>query len=251
MVGKYKEYRKLVGVSQIKTHSGVPDLNMSQKRRKTLSMSSGQQPPTQELTLQKTNRRGKLISDAIQEIIFNLEKYDKAQAEDAQGETEAPPGGQGPASGKADKGKRKKRGTDAETGQPYSPSRKAGPYKSFEAYGAGSRLGALSNSGQQQDKQMFLPRLAKQKVLDKFIDLSTADVFHRTGLWPQKAHPKGGSNVVAVQPLGQTSLIANVTYAGARRDLMKSAMDQNLAAVNRTQTQYMGVSMANQMKQNI
>ena len=65
MVGKYKEYRKLVGVSQIKTHSGVPDLNMSQKRRKTLSMSSGQQPPTRELTLQKTNQRGKLISDAI------------------------------------------------------------------------------------------------------------------------------------------------------------------------------------------
>lgn len=84
MVGKYKEYRKLVGVSQIKTHSGGPDLNMSQKRRKTLSMSSGQQPPTQELTLQKTNRRGKLINDAIQEIIFNLEKYDKRQVEEAQ-----------------------------------------------------------------------------------------------------------------------------------------------------------------------
>jgi len=84
MVGKYKEYRKLVGISQIKTHSGVPDLNMSQKRRKTLSMSSGQQPPTQELSLQKTNRRGRLISEAIQEIIFNLEKYDKKQIEDAQ-----------------------------------------------------------------------------------------------------------------------------------------------------------------------
>ena len=51
MVGKFKDYRKLVGISQVKTHSGEPELNMSSKRRKTLSMSSGQQPPTQELTL--------------------------------------------------------------------------------------------------------------------------------------------------------------------------------------------------------
>ena len=40
-------------------------------------MSSGQQPPTQALTLKQTNRRGKLINEAIQEIIFNLEKYDR------------------------------------------------------------------------------------------------------------------------------------------------------------------------------
>ena len=75
MVGKFKDYRKLVGLDQIKSHLGDPDLNMSQKRRRTLNM---QIPvPTQELSLAKTNRRGALINDAIQEIIFNLEKYDK------------------------------------------------------------------------------------------------------------------------------------------------------------------------------
>ena len=44
MVGKFKEYRKLVGLEQVKSHAGDPDLNMSQKRRKTLSMSVA--PPT-------------------------------------------------------------------------------------------------------------------------------------------------------------------------------------------------------------
>ena len=41
-------------------------------------------PPTQELTLNKTNRRGALINEAIKEIIFNLEKYDKKQIDEAQ-----------------------------------------------------------------------------------------------------------------------------------------------------------------------
>ena len=54
---------------------GDPDLNMSQKRRKTLSMQVN--PPTNELSINKTNRRGAMINDAIQEIIFNLEKYDQ------------------------------------------------------------------------------------------------------------------------------------------------------------------------------
>ena len=36
MVGKFKDYRKLVGLEQVKSHMGDPDLNMSQKRRKTL-----------------------------------------------------------------------------------------------------------------------------------------------------------------------------------------------------------------------
>ena len=75
MVGKFKDYRKLVGVEQIKTHMRDPDLNMSQKRRKTLSMQVN--PPTNELSINKTNRRGAMINDAIQEIIFNLEKYDQ------------------------------------------------------------------------------------------------------------------------------------------------------------------------------
>ena len=56
MVGKFKDYRKLVGVEQVKSHMGDPDLNMSQKRRKTLNMQMA--PPTQELTLTKTNKRG-------------------------------------------------------------------------------------------------------------------------------------------------------------------------------------------------
>lgn len=38
MVGKFKDYRKLVGVEQVKSHMGDPDLNMSQKRRATLNM---------------------------------------------------------------------------------------------------------------------------------------------------------------------------------------------------------------------
>lgn len=95
-----------------------------------------------------------------------------------------------------------------------------------------SRLEGPSSFGLPPDKQQtFLPRLAKQKVLDKFIDLSTADVFHRTGVWPQRLHAKGGSNLAAAPPLGQASLMANLTYAGARRDLLNSALDQSMAAV--------------------
>jgi len=39
-------------------------------------MSMQVNPPTNELSINKTNRRGAIINDAIQEIIFNLEKYD-------------------------------------------------------------------------------------------------------------------------------------------------------------------------------
>jgi hypothetical protein len=63
MVGKFKDYRKLVGMEVVKSHMGDPDLNMSQKRRKTMSM---QVPlPTHELSINKTNRRGAMINDAI------------------------------------------------------------------------------------------------------------------------------------------------------------------------------------------
>jgi|TARA_B110001450_G_scaffold158012_1_gene147332 hypothetical protein len=48
---------------------------MSQKRRKTLSMANV--PPTQMLTLNKPNVRGAQVNEAIKEIIFNLEKYDR------------------------------------------------------------------------------------------------------------------------------------------------------------------------------
>ena len=40
-------------------------------------MSMSAQPPTQQLTLNKPNVRGAQVNEAIQEIIFNLEKYDK------------------------------------------------------------------------------------------------------------------------------------------------------------------------------
>lgn len=63
IVGKYKDYRKLVGLEQVKSHMGDPDLNMSQKRRKTLSMQVS--PPTCELSLNQTNRKGYMINDAI------------------------------------------------------------------------------------------------------------------------------------------------------------------------------------------
>ena len=34
-------------------------------------------PPTQQLTLNKPNVRGAQVNEAIREIIFNLEKYDR------------------------------------------------------------------------------------------------------------------------------------------------------------------------------
>jgi len=34
-------------------------------------------PPTQQLTLNKPNVRGAQVNEAIKEIIFNLEKYDR------------------------------------------------------------------------------------------------------------------------------------------------------------------------------
>lgn len=37
IVGKFKDYRKLVGAELTKNHAGVPDLNMSSKRRKTMN----------------------------------------------------------------------------------------------------------------------------------------------------------------------------------------------------------------------
>ena len=43
----------------------------------------------------------------------------------------------------------------------------------------GSKNDSLSKNNDRK-KPAFLPRLAKQKVLDKFIDLSTADVFNRS-----------------------------------------------------------------------
>ena len=52
-----------MGVEQVKSHMGDPDLNMSQKRRKTMSMQV--KPPTNELSINKTNRRGAIINDAI------------------------------------------------------------------------------------------------------------------------------------------------------------------------------------------
>ena len=44
-------------------------------------------PPTNELSINKTNRRGAIINDAIQEIIFNLEKYDKKLTDGEKTET--------------------------------------------------------------------------------------------------------------------------------------------------------------------
>jgi len=36
-----------------------------------------------------------------------------------------------------------------------------------------------TDSAIENHRSVFLPRLAKQKVLEKFIDLSTADVFNK------------------------------------------------------------------------
>ena len=77
-VGKYKEYKKFVGVDAVKHRSGDPDEFLSQRKRKQLNASGGiQKPiPTRELTLEKLNRKGRLISDAIQEIVANLDQFD-------------------------------------------------------------------------------------------------------------------------------------------------------------------------------
>ena len=40
-------------------------------------MSMASAPPTQQLTLNKPNVRGAQVNEAIKEIIFNLEKYDR------------------------------------------------------------------------------------------------------------------------------------------------------------------------------
>lgn len=47
-VGKYKDYRKLVGLEQVKHHAGDPSLNMSQKRRRDLTadLAHTRKPPT-------------------------------------------------------------------------------------------------------------------------------------------------------------------------------------------------------------
>ena len=43
------------------------------------SLAQARKPPTHELTLEKLNRKGRQISDAIQEICLNLTKHEDHQ----------------------------------------------------------------------------------------------------------------------------------------------------------------------------
>lgn len=53
---------------------------------------------------------------------------------------------------------------------------------SFNQTGRNFKLKDNALSSAKEAHKPYLPRLEKQKVLDRFIDLSTADVFNRTAL---------------------------------------------------------------------
>jgi hypothetical protein len=70
--------------------------------------------------------------------------------------------------------------------------------------------------------------LAKQKVLDKFIDLSTADVFHHSGMWPQVG---GGMRATSngatmMHPGSMTQNLPSAMYGGGkpRQVMVNSAL---------------------------
>ena len=140
LVGKYKDYRKLVGLGQVKNHVD-PELNMSQKRRKTMSISNA--PPTQRLSLIKPNRKGAQISEAVNEIIFNLERYDKKLESTYEGMYQP---------------------------EMHRPKQMMSKTTTNNKHKRNITTFTARNE--------FFPKIAKQKVLDKFIDLSTADVFN-------------------------------------------------------------------------
>jgi len=127
------------------------------------------------------------------------------------------PGGGGAANkaagagGQDEKAKRTRRPKDGHGNSPWSTLAKGKaatrfPNKSFDQYSGGqrSRLEAATSIGMQAEdgRRSFLPRLAKQKVLDKFIDLSTADVFNRTALWPPKGQHLTNVHAQALKQLG-------------------------------------------------
>ena len=70
-VGKFKEYNKLMGSKLVKNHLGPESMNMSMKKRAANNMG----PPSDRLDQFKP-RRGGQIKNAVEEIIFNLEKFD-------------------------------------------------------------------------------------------------------------------------------------------------------------------------------
>lgn len=174
-----------------------------------------------------------MINEAIKEIIFNLEKYDRKQSEDAQAsfETQSAP---------RDHKYPHRRGKDpAANTQLVSPRRGGAqgfPYKSHDPYPAGAKsmLGGTSQSAMQhQDKQStFLPRLAKQKVLDKFIDLSTADVFHHSGMWPHVGTGmRATSNGAAMMHPGTVAqTLPSAMYGKSRKVMVNSALDTSPTA---------------------
>jgi len=127
------------------------------------------------------------------------------------------PGGGGAANkaagagGQDEKAKRTRRPKDGHGNSPRSTLAKGKaatrfPNKSFDQHSGGqrSRLEAATSIGMQAEdgRRSFLPRLAKQKVLDKFIDLSTADVFNRTALWPPKGQHLTNVHAQALKQLG-------------------------------------------------
>ena len=210
LVGKYKEYRNMVGVKQIQTHNGVPDLNMSSKRRKTMSMSAA--PPTQHLSLNKPNVRGAQVNEAIKEIIFNLEKYDKKTVRE-RNKREFNKTMINPNTSKYGRNETK-RSMFTETNRSTNPC----------------VVGGQSISGTGNNQKTFLPRLANQKLLDKFIDLSTADVFNRYPMGQSHGghHMRNQANSVVYTNHDPVKMAKSTVYFGEQKQqMMRSQMSQD------------------------
>lgn len=133
-VGKFKEYRNLVGHQRVKSHN-TEDTNKLKSQRK----------PVMNEYLDKIKfKKGHQINDAIGEIIDNLERFDET----------------------------------IKNSQRNKGSRIVSTIKSIEKNNLDSKKNSAATT--------FFPKLQKQKVLEKFIDLSTADVIKQSS---QTAHP--------------------------------------------------------------
>ena len=199
-VGKFKEYRRLVGLEQVKSHIGNKEQNMSLKKKKITYMK--QEPPTAELTLTKPKRGGQ-VNDAIKEIMFNLEKFDNQRFQ---------------------RNKREGVMTTHDDAKSYllqdisgiSPSLNSTTTRHNRNFEVKRQTqNSVSNQGKTSyslpRQAGFLPKVEKQKVLDKFIDLSTADIYSNYTANPNSTfhynnyrQPRTNNNSVAVQNMNQT-----------------------------------------------
>jgi hypothetical protein len=106
------------------------------------------QSPNEDLTSLKF-KKGHQIKNAIEEIIYNLEKFDDNH--------------------KVDPAENKVKSMYQTALTPFTRSNR--PSRSTKKHPS-----IVSN--QKHFNQTFLPKVEKQKVLEKFIDMSTADMFN-------------------------------------------------------------------------